>query len=181
MWITRRNFLQIMIIAPVVGIAVSRASNKIPLNISSLNISVPVWLFDEKSNDRGKIQALTAEEKKETKEIIIFFTGNRQLTLNPDTSVQWLIRRNENRPTRESMLLKRIFSFCLDAIFASIADKRNPEKGGSLKAEFDELQSEKKLEEITVGAMYDLLLNINNLPVISTISWDENNRCFIVH
>lgn len=181
MQITRRHFLKILALVPVIGITVVHAGNKGRLTVSSLNIAVPAWLFDEKSKEKAKIQALAIEENKDTKEIVILFEGNRQLTLNPDTSVQWLIQTNTGRPTRESMLLKRIISYSLDAIFSSLADKRHPEMGASLREEFEALQAEEVIEVVTVGAMYDLLSKLNNGPVISSVSWDSIKQRFIVH
>jgi len=180
MQITRRDFLKLLGLAPVVGITVSHAGNKGRLTVSSLNITVPVWLFDEKSKEKARILILAIEDNKEAKEIVVLFERNRQLTLNPDTSVQWLIQTSANRPTRESMLLKRIISYSLNAIFSSLADKRHPEMGASLREDFDKLQAEEVIEVVTVGAMYDLLSKLNNLPVISSVSWDSNKQQFIV-
>lgn len=179
--ITRRDFLKILVAAPVVGINVSHASNKGRLGISTLNIYVPAWLFDEKNNKKARVQALSIEENKEAKAIVVLFDRNRQFTIKRDTSVQWLMQRNGNRPSRKSMLLKRLISYSLDAIYSSIADKRNPEKGTSLRKRFDALQAKEVIEMITIGAMYDLLSKLGNLPMISYVSWDGVKRRFIVH
>lgn len=180
MRVTRRDYLKTLLVAFVIGIKTSYAGDKGRLSISSLNITLPVWLFDEKSKEKGRVQVLAIEENKETKKIVVLFEGNRRLTLNPDTSVQWLMQRNGNRSTRESMLLKRIISLCLDAFFSSVADKRHHERGISLKEEFDALQAQEVIEVITIGAMKHLLWKLNNLPVISSVSWDNGNRWFIV-
>lgn len=181
MQVTRRYFLKILVIAPIAGVNVRCASNKGRLDISSLNIVVPAWLFDEKNNNTDSVQALAIEEDKEENSIVVLFNRNKKLTLNPDTSVQWLIQNNANRPTRESMLLKRIISYSLEAIFLSISDKRHPEKGASLRNEFDTLQAAEVIEEITVSAIYDLLYKLNDLKMISSVSWDSGRQRFIVN
>ena len=127
--ITRRDFLNILILAPVVGVTVSHADNKGRLTVSSLNITVPVWLFDKKSKEKTKVKALAIEENKEAKEIVVLFEGNRQVMLSSGTSVQGLLQANANRPNRESMLLKRIISYSFDAMFSNLAGKRHPEMG----------------------------------------------------
>ncbi|WP_157067693.1 hypothetical protein [Desulfosarcina cetonica] len=176
----RRFFLKILIIAPIVRINVSHASNKGRLGISALNIFVPAWLFDEKNIKKTSVQALAIEEDKDAGTIVVLFDRNKKLTLNPNTSVQWLIQKNANRQTRESMLLKRIMSYGLEAIFLTIADKRHPEMGATLKDEFDALQAEEVISVITVGAIYDLLSKLNGLKMISSVSWDSGKQRFIV-
>jgi hypothetical protein len=179
MRLNRREFLKTLIAAAVFGIKESHAGNKDSLSISSLNITVPLWIFNEKSKEKRRIQALTIE-KKDTEEFVVLFKGNRRLTLNPDMSVQRLMQKNGNRATRESMLLKRILSYCLDAAFSNFASKRNPEKGASLREEIYALQAKEVIEVITIGAMYDLLSKLNNISRISSVSWDKSKRKFIV-
>jgi len=84
------------------------------LPISSLNITVPEWLINKKSKNNKRIQALALEENLKIGEIVVLFAENRQITLNPETSVKWLIEKNDNRQTRESMLLKRVVSYSLE-------------------------------------------------------------------
>jgi hypothetical protein len=165
---------------PLVRVTISYASSKSRLTVSSLKIFVPAWLFDDKSKKKERFQVLTLEENKEAKEIVVLFEGNRQLTFKSDTSVRRLIQTNANRSNRGSILLKRIISYSLEAVFLSLADNRHPKKGASLREDFNKLQVEEVIEVITVGALYDLLSKLNNLPVISSVSWDTIKHRFIV-
>jgi hypothetical protein len=180
MQITRRDFLTILITAPVVGTTVGCSGDEDRLTVSSLDVTVPAWLFDEQGKNGTRAQLLAIEKSAGAKEIAFVFTGDRQLALNTDTSVRSLLQGNADRPIRKSMLLKRIVSYSLDATLSSIGGKRRPDKSTALREEFDALQAEEVIDVITVGALYDLLSQLDGLPTISSVSWAGSEQRFIV-
>ena len=71
------------------------------------------------------------------------------------------------------MLLKRILSYALDGLGSSIAGKRDPRTGASLRAELDGLQAAEAIEAITIDAMYRLLSEIGRDPTPEELAYES--------
>ena len=147
------------------------------IDIASFDISVPLWLFDKSSKQAGRIKALSAQKEKKTDEIIVYFNGDQKLHLNRRASVDWLIKKNNNRATRESMLLKRIIAYAMDALYHEIANKGQP----SLKRRFEHFQAEETITFITIDSLYNLITDVRKHEKISSIKWHAVSLSFKVN
>ncbi|MCP4269693.1 MAG: hypothetical protein GY777_29665 [Candidatus Brocadiaceae bacterium] len=179
--VTRRQFLKFMIIATN-GMMLSMCSrsktedNSGKIDISLFDISIPLWLFDKNNKQKDRIKALSIQKNKINDKLIIIFSGNKNLNLNPKTSVNWLIKNNNNQATRKSILLKRITAYSLDAISNKIKKKSKV----SLKHNFENFQAEEIINFITVDSLYKLLIDLKNIKRISSIKWDNKLLVFKV-
>jgi hypothetical protein len=174
----KRDFLKLLLAVPMVFMNTSHARNKDRLDISSLKLFVPAWLIDKNNSKRAKTQALSIKEA--AKSIVILFDGDKPLPLNPDTSVKSLMQKSNNRPTRQSMLLKRILAYGIDAIYYSLREKRHPQLGTPSKSSFDALQAEEVIDVVTIGAVYNLLTDLADRKVVTAITWHSNKQAFII-
>jgi hypothetical protein len=147
------------------------------IDISSFNISVPLWLFDKSSKQAGRIKALSAQKTKTADKLIVHFAGGKKLHLNPKTSVAWLIKKNNNRATRESMLLKRIIAYSMNALYHETTNKSTL----ALKRRFEYFQAEEIIAFITIDALYDLIADIREYKEISSIQWNPKSLSFEVN
>lgn len=178
---SRREFLKVVAVVSCFKVTSVCAKSSVPLNISSLNITAPAWMFDEKSKSIERIRAISVLKNTSSQEIVVEFEANKRLVLPENISVQLLVKRNSNRPTRKSMLLKRTISYFFDSVFTSIAGKRQPDKGHNLSSQFEKFQAEEIVNVITIGAMYDLLLQLERASVISSVVWDLKTGKFKVN
>lgn len=147
------------------------------IDIASFDISVPLWLFDKNSKQAERIKALSAQKNKKTDKIIIYFNGDQKLHLNPRTSVDWLVKKNNNRATRKSMLLKRIIAYSINALYHEIANKGQL----SLKRRFEHFQAEETITFITIDSLYNLITDVRKHKKISSIKWNTITLAFKVN
>ncbi len=178
MGITRRNFLALLALAPFAMINSSRGGSNSRLSLSSFNITFPAWLFEEESKDTTGIQAVALEQDRHTDRVVVVFSGNRQVTFDAGSSVKSFMA--SKRSLRETMLLKRIVSYGLDAFYSMIEPIRHPESDTSIRASFDAFQSEETIDSITIGSMYSLLSTLSNVQTVSAISWESRTQRFEV-
>ena len=179
--ITRRKFIKFMIVfinslmIPMISRAVEeKGSGKI--DISKFNIFVPSWLLDKNRKQKDRTKALSVQKNKTTDKLIIIFSGNKKLSLNHNTSVDSLIKNNKNKATRESMLLKRTIAYALAAIY-------NQNKNKSkifIKKDFESFQTEEVIMFITLGALYNLIIDFDKSKAVSSIKWDHKSHIFKV-
>jgi hypothetical protein len=173
----RRNFLTLICCIPFAGVIEVVSSVLEKLDISHLKIHAPLWLFDEKST--GKVKALSLM-KIDEQNYSFEYSEKGQVTMKGTTTVSFLENRNSNKPTKRSMLLKRTLSYALHELFREISSKRHKEKGGNLKLEFDGLQKEETIRDITIKSVYRLLQELNTMNTISTITWSVSEKEFII-
>ena len=179
--ITRRTFIKSTIvllnsmIIPMISRAdIGKGFGKI--DISKFNIFVPLWLFDKNNKKNDKAKALSVQKNKTKDKLIIIFSGNKKLSLNHNTSVDSLFKYNRNKATRESMLLKRTIAYSLDAVYNRNRNKRKT----SLQKVFESFQTEEIIDFITIGSLYELIIDLDNSKTISSVKWEENSRLFKV-
>lgn len=180
--ITRRQFIKFLIIvtnAILMGrVPKAKAGdNSGNIDISPFDISVPLWLLHKSSKQAGRIKALSTHENRKTGKFIIVFSGNIKLYLDRKTSVDWLIKKNNNRATRESMLLKRIIAYSIDALYREIANKCK----WSLKRRFEHFQAEETIIFITIDSLYSLIADVRRYKKISSIKWNRRSLSFSVN
>ncbi|NND00435.1 MAG: hypothetical protein HKN85_09660 [Gammaproteobacteria bacterium] len=180
MRISRRVFLTELVVAPLLWADISHAAYRDRLSISSLKISVPVWLFNDQGNNSGKARARSITVDGKADELLVSFTGKRELRLSPGTSVRSLRQGNSDPLTRKSILLKRIMAYGLDAIYRSIANQRHPERGINLAAEFAALQHQAVIEAISIGAFCQLIVKVNQQEMITSVIWNSASGEFVV-
>lgn len=174
----RRNFLTFLCCIPLASVMEAVSSVLETLDISHLKIYVPLWLFNEEA--RGKAKALSLI-KIDEQDYSFEYSGKRQITMKGTTSVSFIENRNSNKPTKHSMLLKRTLSYALHELYAETSSKRHKEKGGNLKLEFDTLQKEETIRDITITSVYKLLQKLRAMNTISSITWSSSKKEFIVH
>ena len=180
--ITRRKFMQFMVIASngVLFSFVSKtyAKNNVGIiDISMFDIHVPLWLFDKSTKQKDRVKALNIQPNKNDGKLTLKFSGNKILHLNFNTSVAQLIKTNNNRPSRVSMLLKRTIAFSLDAIYNQVKKKGKY----SLKQSFDTFQKEETIGFVTIGSLYTLIVDLRNAKAVTSIKWDSNLLIFKVN
>jgi hypothetical protein len=180
--LTRRQFIIGVISGFVLYLTgCYRKKKTIEISISSLYVSVPVWLINKGSRSLNQIKALSVRLDKENDDIIVKFLGDRQSRWSAMTSALTVQKENANRATRTSMLLKRVISYTLDGIYKDLKQKNKIKPESAVNAEqFSTFQAEEILDVVSISAIYNLLRDLEYLSVVKTIRWDPKSKLFKV-
>lgn len=173
----RRLLLKLVCTSPFLGVVNVSSSELNFVDLSKLNIYVPVFLFGEKA--KGNSKALSIK-RTESSKFVITFSGARQIRLMGATSVNSIVRYDKNRDSKRSMLLKRVFAFALQKVFLHVANKRHAVNGVSLRRNFEALQREEIINVVTIESMFNVLSQLYSLSMVSGILWDTRQSKFIV-
>lgn len=159
----------------------NRKKNVTEKSVSSLKVTVPVWLINKNSRSLNQIKVLSIRREKENNHVIVKFRGEGELSWSAKTSALAVLKENANKATRLYILLKRIISYTLDAIYKDLKKKKKIDPDSDLNAEtFLTFQTEEILDVVPIGAIYKLLRDLEEFSIVKTIRWDPISSLFRV-
>lgn len=170
---TRRKFCRIFM-ANIVSFsflwkfAAGANSEKSLIDISRLNICLPVWLFGSSSKSQQNVKGLFMKKQMPDEVICLSFSDDLKLCLKSKIPAIKQSKRNSNFASKRSMSQKRFISYALDNI---VKGKLRPIH--ATKRKFEKLQIEEVLNQATIDSIYQLITDINRLEKISRIQWNS--------
>lgn len=184
MAISRRQFTQLLMtlgITPLLGIEASVAKDNTALTVAALGVTVPRYLLLSKGKNRLATLWLSLQEDKVSRRVVTDFAGGQTRILETNTTVSSLMLVNKNRATRESMLLKRLLGYALEAIFRGIWGKRLLAESTNIRRRFDVFQTEEVVDELCLEAVADLVNQLNRVAAVSAVIWNPGEKRFVVN
>lgn len=142
---------------------------------------VPARLYFPKRSATARLSLTALALTKDMNTVSSTFSDGQAVGFGSSSSA--LSVRQENRGRRhrrESVLLKNLAAWVIDAVWQSVRQKRDPTTVDQLRSSFDGFQRQPVLESVTPASLFDLVSDTDRRRQVTSVVWNGTTLRFKV-